>query len=70
VIRRANDTEYGLVALISTTKDLKPRMRCVGTRIYGHDRGLNRGLCPHPAAPFGGSKGKSRHRRWRAPMRA
>jgi len=54
VIRRANDTEYGLVAYVFT-EDMKRGMRVCERLDYGMV-GLNRGLVSDPAAPFGGSK--------------
>jgi succinate-semialdehyde dehydrogenase/glutarate-semialdehyde dehydrogenase len=54
VIRRANDTEYGLVAYLYTG-DLKRGMRVSEKLDFGMI-GLNRGLVSDPAAPFGGMK--------------
>ena len=54
VVRRANDTEYGLVAYVFT-KDLKKGMQVSERLEYGMV-GLNRGLVSDPAAPFGGTK--------------
>jgi succinate-semialdehyde dehydrogenase / glutarate-semialdehyde dehydrogenase len=54
VIRRANDTEYGLVAYLYTS-DLSRGMRVSENLDYGMI-GLNRGLVSDPAAPFGGTK--------------
>jgi succinate-semialdehyde dehydrogenase/glutarate-semialdehyde dehydrogenase len=54
VIRRANDTEYGLVAYLYT-KDLNRGMRVSEQLDFGMI-GLNRGLVSDPAAPFGGMK--------------
>jgi succinate-semialdehyde dehydrogenase/glutarate-semialdehyde dehydrogenase len=53
-IRRANDTEYGLVAYLYT-KDLSRGMR-VSEKLEFGMIGLNRGLVSDPAAPFGGMK--------------
>jgi len=53
-IRRANDTEYGLVAYLYT-KDLSRGMRVSEQLDFGMI-GLNRGLVSDPAAPFGGTK--------------
>ena len=53
-IRRANDTEYGLVAYLYT-KDLSRGMR-VSEQLHFGMIGLNRGLVSDPAAPFGGMK--------------
>src|SRR6186997_3593163 len=53
-IRRANDTEYGLVAYLYT-KDLSRGMRVSEKLDFGMI-GLNRGLVSDPAAPFGGMK--------------
>ncbi|MEA2938421.1 MAG: succinate-semialdehyde dehydrogenase / glutarate-semialdehyde dehydrogenase, partial [Alphaproteobacteria bacterium] len=53
-IRRANDTEYGLVAYLYT-KDLSRGMR-VSEKLEFGMVGLNRGLVSDPAAPFGGMK--------------
>lgn len=54
VIRRANDTEYGLVAYVYTG-DLKRGLAVSEKLDYGMI-GLNRGLVSDPAAPFGGVK--------------
>src|SRR3984893_11622294 len=54
VVRRANDTEYGLVAYLYT-KDLSRGMRVSEQLDFGMV-GLNRGLVSDPAAPFGGMK--------------
>jgi succinate-semialdehyde dehydrogenase / glutarate-semialdehyde dehydrogenase len=54
VVRRANDTEYGLVAYLYTS-DLGRGMR-VSERLDFGMIGLNRGLVSDPAAPFGGMK--------------
>ncbi len=54
VIRRANDTEYGLVAYVFT-RDLRRGMRVSERLEYGMI-GLNCGLVSDPAAPFGGVK--------------
>jgi succinate-semialdehyde dehydrogenase/glutarate-semialdehyde dehydrogenase len=54
VIKRANDTEYGLVAYLYT-KDLSRGMRVSEQLEFGMI-GLNRGLVSDPAAPFGGMK--------------
>jgi succinate-semialdehyde dehydrogenase/glutarate-semialdehyde dehydrogenase len=54
VIRRANDTEYGLVAYLYT-RDLSRGMRVSEKLDFGMI-GLNRGLVSDPAAPFGGMK--------------
>src|SRR6476469_8740194 len=54
VIKRANDTEYGLVAYLYT-KDLTRGMRVSEQLDFGMI-GLNRGLVSDPAAPFGGMK--------------
>ncbi len=54
VIKRANDTEYGLVAYLYT-KDLSRGMR-VSEKLEFGMIGLNRGLVSDPAAPFGGVK--------------
>ncbi|MBV8745282.1 MAG: NAD-dependent succinate-semialdehyde dehydrogenase [Xanthobacteraceae bacterium] len=54
VIRRANDTEFGLVAYVYT-RDLSRGMR-VSERLDFGMIGLNRGLVSDPAAPFGGMK--------------
>jgi succinate-semialdehyde dehydrogenase/glutarate-semialdehyde dehydrogenase len=53
-IKRANDTEYGLVAYLYT-KDLSRGMRVSEKLDFGMI-GLNRGLVSDPAAPFGGMK--------------
>jgi succinate-semialdehyde dehydrogenase/glutarate-semialdehyde dehydrogenase len=54
VIRRANDTVYGLVAYLYT-KDLSRGLRVSEKLDFGMI-GLNRGLVSDPAAPFGGMK--------------
>jgi succinate-semialdehyde dehydrogenase/glutarate-semialdehyde dehydrogenase len=54
VIRRANATEYGLVAYVFTG-DMKRGLRVCESLDYGMV-GLNRGLVSDPAAPFGGTK--------------
>jgi succinate-semialdehyde dehydrogenase/glutarate-semialdehyde dehydrogenase len=54
VIRRANDTEYGLVAYLYT-RDLARGLRVSEKLDFGMV-GLNRGIVSDPAAPFGGTK--------------
>jgi succinate-semialdehyde dehydrogenase/glutarate-semialdehyde dehydrogenase len=54
VVRRANDTEYGLVAYLYT-RDMSRGMRVSEQLDFGMI-GLNRGLVSDPAAPFGGMK--------------
>ncbi len=54
VIKRANDTEYGLVAYLYT-KDMSRGLRVSEQLDFGMI-GLNRGLVSDPAAPFGGMK--------------
>lgn len=54
VIRRANNTEYGLVAYVFS-EDMKRAMQICERLDYGMI-GLNRGLVSDPAAPFGGTK--------------
>ncbi|MFQ3347920.1 MAG: succinate-semialdehyde dehydrogenase/glutarate-semialdehyde dehydrogenase [Paracoccaceae bacterium] len=54
VIRRANDTEYGLVAYVFT-ENMKRGLQVCERLEYGMV-GLNRGLVSDPAAPFGGVK--------------
>src|SRR5512133_744902 len=54
VIKRANHTEYGLVAYLYT-KDMSRGMRVSEQLDFGMI-GLNRGLVSDPAAPFGGMK--------------
>ena len=54
VVKRANDTIYGLVAYLYT-KDLSRGMRVSEKLDFGMI-GLNRGLVSDPAAPFGGMK--------------
>ncbi len=54
VIKRANDTIYGLVAYLYT-KDLNRGLR-VSEKLEFGMIGLNRGLVSDPAAPFGGMK--------------
>ncbi|OYR12270.1 NAD-dependent succinate-semialdehyde dehydrogenase [Brucella thiophenivorans] len=53
-IRRANDTEYGLVAYVYT-QDLARGLR-VSDKLEAGMLALNRGLVSDPAAPFGGVK--------------
>ncbi|MGE3870386.1 MAG: NAD-dependent succinate-semialdehyde dehydrogenase, partial [Pseudorhodoplanes sp.] len=53
-IKRANDTEYGLVAYLYT-RDIGRGMRVSEKLDFGMI-GLNRGLVSDPAAPFGGMK--------------
>ncbi|WP_409558710.1 NAD-dependent succinate-semialdehyde dehydrogenase [Brucella pseudogrignonensis] len=53
-IKRANDTEYGLVAYVYT-RDLGRGLR-VSEKIEAGMLALNRGLVSDPAAPFGGVK--------------
>lgn len=54
MLRRSNDTEYGLVAYLYT-KDLK-RGLALSEKLEFGMIGLNRGLVSDPAAPFGGVK--------------
>jgi succinate-semialdehyde dehydrogenase / glutarate-semialdehyde dehydrogenase len=54
VIKRANHTEYGLVAYLYT-KDLSRGLRVSEKLDFGMI-GLNRGIVSDPAAPFGGMK--------------
>ncbi len=54
VVRRANDTEYGLVAYVFSG-DFRRGMQVCERLDYGMV-GLNRGLVSDPAAPFGGTK--------------
>ena len=54
VIRRANDTEYGLAAYVFSG-DFKRGLQVCEQLEYGMV-GLNRGLVSDPAAPFGGTK--------------
>jgi succinate-semialdehyde dehydrogenase/glutarate-semialdehyde dehydrogenase len=54
VVRRANDTEYGLVAYVFT-QDMKRGLQLCESLEFGMV-GLNRGLVSDPAAPFGGVK--------------
>jgi succinate-semialdehyde dehydrogenase/glutarate-semialdehyde dehydrogenase len=53
-VRRANDTEYGLIAYLYTS-DVSRGLR-VSERLDFGMIGLNRGLVSDPAAPFGGMK--------------
>jgi len=53
-IKKANDTEYGLITYVYT-RDLQRGMR-VCERLETGMVGLNRGLVSDPAAPFGGVK--------------
>jgi succinate-semialdehyde dehydrogenase/glutarate-semialdehyde dehydrogenase len=54
VVRRANDTEYGLVAYIFT-ENLRRAVR-VSEELETGNVGLNRGTVAYAAAPFGGVK--------------
>ncbi|MBZ9717933.1 NAD-dependent succinate-semialdehyde dehydrogenase [Mesorhizobium sp. AD1-1] len=54
VIRRANDTEYGLVAYVFS-ENMKRALQVCERLEFGMV-GLNRGLVSDPAAPFGGVK--------------
>jgi succinate-semialdehyde dehydrogenase/glutarate-semialdehyde dehydrogenase len=54
MIRRANNTEYGLVAYLYT-RDLKRGLQ-LSERLESGMVGLNRGIVSDPAAPFGGVK--------------
>jgi succinate-semialdehyde dehydrogenase/glutarate-semialdehyde dehydrogenase len=54
VIKRANNTEYGLVAYVFT-EDMKRGLQICEQLEFGMV-GLNRGLVSDPAAPFGGVK--------------
>ena len=54
VVRRANDTEYGLVAYLYT-RDIGRGLRVSEALDFGMI-GLNRGVVSDPAAPFGGMK--------------
>lgn len=54
VIRRANDTEYGLISYVFT-ENLKKGL-LVSERLQSGMVGLNRGVVSDPAAPFGGVK--------------
>jgi succinate-semialdehyde dehydrogenase/glutarate-semialdehyde dehydrogenase len=54
VVKRANDTIYGLVAYLYTG-DMKRGLRVSEKLDFGMI-GLNRGLVSDPAAPFGGTK--------------
>jgi succinate-semialdehyde dehydrogenase/glutarate-semialdehyde dehydrogenase len=54
VVRRANDTEYGLIAYLYTG-DASRGLRVSEQLDFGMV-GLNRGLVSDPAAPFGGMK--------------
>lgn len=54
VVRRANDTEYGLIAYVYTTNHGKGLRVCEA--LESGMIGLNRGLVSDPAAPFGGFK--------------
>jgi succinate-semialdehyde dehydrogenase/glutarate-semialdehyde dehydrogenase len=54
MIRRANATEYGLVAYLYT-RDLQRGLR-LSERLESGMVGLNRGIVSDPAAPFGGVK--------------
>ncbi len=54
LVKRCNDTEYGLVAYVFT-EDMKRGMAFSEKLDFGMI-GLNRGLVSDPAAPFGGMK--------------
>ncbi|NHN54308.1 NAD-dependent succinate-semialdehyde dehydrogenase [Calidifontibacter sp. DB0510] len=54
VVRRANDTEFGLVAYFFT-RDLSRSIRVSEALEYGMV-GVNQGIVSNPAAPFGGVK--------------
>ena len=54
LVRRANDTEYGLVAYLFT-RDVTKGL-AIAERLDFGMVGLNRGLVSDPAAPFGGMK--------------
>jgi succinate-semialdehyde dehydrogenase/glutarate-semialdehyde dehydrogenase len=54
MVRRANDTEYGLVAYLFT-RDVTKGL-AIAERLDFGMVGLNRGLVSDPAAPFGGMK--------------
>ena len=54
VIKRANDTEYGLVSYVFSA-DFRRALQVCERLDYGMV-GLNRGLVSDPAAPFGGTK--------------
>jgi succinate-semialdehyde dehydrogenase/glutarate-semialdehyde dehydrogenase len=54
VVKRANATQYGLVAY-AYTRDLARGLRVSEKLDFGMI-GLNRGLVSDPAAPFGGMK--------------
>lgn len=54
VVKRANDTEYGLVAYLFT-KDLARAFELADRLDFGMV-GINRGVVSDPAAPFGGMK--------------
>jgi succinate-semialdehyde dehydrogenase/glutarate-semialdehyde dehydrogenase len=53
-IRKANDTEFGLISYLYT-RDLSKGLR-LSERLDAGMIGLNRGVASDPAAPFGGSK--------------
>src|SRR5579863_4964429 len=53
-IRKANDTEFGLISYVYT-KDLAKGLR-ISERLEAGMIGLNRGVASDPAAPFGGAK--------------
>jgi succinate-semialdehyde dehydrogenase/glutarate-semialdehyde dehydrogenase len=54
VVKKANDTEYGLVAYLFT-RDLNRGLQVTEKLDFGMI-GLNRGIVSDPAAPFGGMK--------------
>jgi succinate-semialdehyde dehydrogenase/glutarate-semialdehyde dehydrogenase len=53
-IRKANDTEFGLISYVYT-RDLAKGLR-ISERLDAGMIGLNRGVASDPAAPFGGAK--------------
>jgi succinate-semialdehyde dehydrogenase/glutarate-semialdehyde dehydrogenase len=53
-IRKANDTEFGLISYVYT-KDMAKGLR-ISERLEAGMIGLNRGVASDPAAPFGGAK--------------
>jgi len=54
VLRRANDTEFGLAAYLFTADEVRAQ-RCIAELRFGHV-GWNTGAGPTPECPFGGVK--------------
>ena len=54
VLRKANDTEYGLAAYVCTSDPDRAKRVAAGLS-FGHV-GINTGMSPTPELPFGGMK--------------